>query len=260
MAVAVDRYLAPILLFVFVYVATLILCEWFRFPFRQWTGLIAVTVATVATVLLIERGRWQLGLFVPPRLAVKEFAIGSLWGAALIGTCAVLVVLTTAVRHGPGRGFPWGELALVFVPAVLHEELLFRGYPFQKLLPAGRTFAVVFVALIFAGLHANNSSVTPLGLANIFLGGILLGLAYVRYGRLWFPIGLHLAWNLMTGPILGHEVSGYQGYKTLLMETGEGPWWLSGGEFGIEGSVWMTVVELLAIALLARRIARQTPV
>lgn len=244
----------------FVYVATLILFEWFRFPFRQWAALIAVTAATVATVLIIERGRWPLGLFVSRRLAAKEFAIGSLWGAVLIGVCGVLVLLTTAVRHGPGRGFPWGELALVLVPAVVHEELLFRGYPFQKLLGAGRAFAVVFVALVFAGLHANNSSVTPLGLANIFLGGILLGLAYLRYGRLWFPIGLHLAWNLMTGPILGHEVSGYQGYETLLIETGEGPWWLSGGEFGIEGSVWMTVVELLAIALLFHRISsrRQT--
>ncbi len=242
----------------FVYVATLILFEWFRFPFRQWTALIAVTAATAATVFLIERGRWSLGLFVPPRLAAKEFAIGSLWGTVLIGVCGVLVLLTTAVRHGPGRGFPWGELALVLGPAVVHEELLFRGYPFQKLLGAGRTFAVVFVALVFAGLHANNSSVTPLGLVNVFLGGVLLGLAYLRYGRLWFPIGLHLAWNLMTGPVLGHEVSGYQGYETLLIETGEGPWWLSGGEFGIEGSIWMTAVEIAAILLLWRAVRRNT--
>ena len=256
---AVDRYLAPLALFVLVYVATLILFEWLSFPFRQWTALIAVAAATTAAVLLLERGRFRLGLFVPPGLAIKEFAIGSLWGAALIGACAVIVVLTTEVRHGPGRGFPWGELILVFLPAVLHEELLFRGYPFQKLLPAGRAFAVVFVALVFAGLHANNSSVTPLGLANIFLGGVLLGLAYLRYGRLWFPIGLHLAWNLMTGPILGHEVSGYQGQETLLIETGQGPWWLSGGEFGIEGSVWMTVVELLAIGLLMHRISSARP-
>lgn len=255
LAAAADRYLAPVILFVLFYVATSILLTWVRFPFVQWTALIAAGVATVTTIALIDRGRWSVGLVVPPRLALREFAIGSLWGVALIGTCALIVVLTTPVRHGPGRGFPWGELLLVFIPAVLHEELLFRGYPFQKLLAAGRPFTVLFTALVFAGLHANNSSVTPLGLANIFLGGVLLGLAYLRYGRLWFPIGLHLAWNLMTGPVLGHEVSGYQGHETVLIETGEGPWYLSGGEFGIEGSIWMTAVECAAIAILFHRIS-----
>lgn len=249
----VDRVIAPILLFVSVYVATLLVAQWVRFPFIQWTGLIAVTLATLGTIGAVERGRWDLGLFVPPSLAARDLVLGSVFGTALIGACALLVVLTTEVRHGRGAGFPWRELALVFVPAVLHEELLFRGYPFQKLAASHRTFALLFAALVFAALHANNSAVTPLGLANIFLGGVLLGLAYFRYGRLWFPIGLHLAWNLMTGPLLGHEVSGYRTEETLLTESGQGPWWLSGGEFGIEGSLWMTTVELIAIGMLARR-------
>jgi membrane protease YdiL (CAAX protease family) len=252
MAIAADRFLAPLLLFVSFYVATWIVLQWIRFPFVQWSGLIAVTVATTLAVAFLERGRWNLGLFVPPRLAAREFAFGCAYGAALIGLCALLVVVTTEVRHGRGSGFPWGELALVFAPAVLHEELLFRGYAFQKLVRGNRAFAVFFVALVFAGLHANNSAVTSLALLNIFLGGVLLGLAYLRYERLWFPIGLHLAWNLMTGPVLGHEVSGYEDFRSLLVESGHGPWWLSGGEFGIEGSVLMTAVELLAIANMIR--------
>ena len=249
-----ERFIAPVLVFVLFYVATLILVQLVHFPFVQWTGLISVTVATTLTVAFLERGHWDLGLFVPPRLAAREFLFGCAFGAALIGACALLVILTTEVRHGRGSGFPWGELVVVFIPAVVHEELLFRGYPFQKLARANRVFAVVFVGLIFAGLHAGNSSVTPLGLANVFLGGVLLGLAYLRYGRLWFPIGLHLAWNLMTGPILGHEVSGYRTVHSLLIESGHGPWWLSGGEFGIEGSIWMTAVELGAIVLVSNMI------
>lgn len=252
MAIAADRTIAPLVVFVSIYVATLIVLTWVRFPFAQWSGLIAVTVATVLTIAFLERGHWDLGLFVPPALASRELALGAAFGAALIGLCAALVILTTEVRHARGTGFPWAELALVFVPAVLHEELLFRGYPFQKLARANRPFAVIFVALVFAGLHAGNSSVTPLAIANIFLGGVLLGLAYLRYGRLWFPIGLHLAWNLMTGPVLGHEVSGYHSFRSLLVESGHGPGWLSGGEFGIEGSVWMTAVELFAIANIIR--------
>lgn len=254
---AADRLIAPLILFVSVYVATLFVLTWLAFPLRQWSGLIAVTVATAMTVALAERGRWPLGLFVPPHLALRDFATGAGWGVVLIGSCALLVVLFTDVSHASGRGFPWLELAAVYVPAVLHEELLFRGYPFQKLVRANRTFALVIIALIFAALHARNASVTPLGLTNIFLGGLLLGLAYLRYERLWFPIGLHLAWNLMTGPILGHEVSGYEGGSTVFVERGSGPEWLTGGDFGIEGSALMTVVEIVAIAWLARISSRR---
>ena len=247
-----DRFVAPLLLFVCFYVATLFTLIWLRFPLRYWIGLASVAVATTLTLAIWERGHWPLGLFVAPVTAARDFAIGVAWGVVLIGSCAALIVLSTDVRHEPGRGFPWLELFTIFAPAALHEELLFRGYPFQKLLQANRTFAYVFIALIFAALHAGNTAVTFLGLTNVFLGGILLGLAYERYRRLWFPIGLHLSWNLMSGPILGHEVSGYTGEATVFVERGSGAWWMTGGNFGIEGSAWMTVVEIVAIVWLMR--------
>lgn len=234
------------------YVATLILLTWLGFPFATG-GLIAVSVATTGAVLIWDRGRWPLGLFVSPRLAVPEFLSGSVFGAVLIASCALLVVLTTEVRHERGPGFPWLEVAVLYLPAVVHEELLFRGYAFQKLHAWNRLVALLSIALLFAALHMSNMAVSWLGLTNIFLGGLLLGLAYERYGRLWFPIGLHLAWNLTSGPILGHEVSGYDSMATVFVERGGGPGWLTGGEFGIEGSVWMTAVEIAGIAVLAIR-------
>ena len=239
----------------FVYGATLILLIWVRFPFVQWMGLAAVSVATMANVAIWERGQWSIGLSVPPRLAVPELMRGMGWGFLLIVSCLALIMAFTDIRPAPGDGFPWRAIALIFIPAVLHEELLFRGYPFQKLLQWNRLFALFFVAFLFAALHVNNESVTMLGLFNVFLGGIVLALAYERYGRLWFPIGFHLAWNLTTGPVFGHEVSGYEALHSLLLETGSGPDLLTGGEFGVEGSVLMTFVELAAIALLWRRIS-----
>ncbi len=239
------------------YVATLILLEWTRFPWQQWIGLIAVSVATYGTIAIWEHGHWPLGLFVSPRRALPEFLAGSLWGLLLIGTSAILVVLSSDVREAQGNGFPWRELLTMFVPAAVHEELLFRGYAFQKLYRWKRGFAILFVAFIFAALHSANDSVTVLGLVNVFLGGVLLGLAYARYERLWFPIGLHLGWNLMTGPILGHEVSGYHSMRTIWRETGGGLPWITGGDFGLEGSACVTVVALLAIAWMGRGNAKR---
>lgn len=249
--------MAPLALFVCFYVATLIVLSLLRFPFVQWLGLVSVCAATALTVAIWDRGQWALGLFVPPRLAIPEFLGGSAFGAVLIAMCAALVVLSTNVFHTRGSGFPWQEVLAIYIPAAVHEELLFRGYAFQKLLRFHRGLALVFVALVFAALHMGNASVSWLGIANIFLGGILLGLAYERYGRLWFPIGLHLAWNVTSGPILGHEVSGYDSMATVFVERGSGPSWLTGGDFGIEGSFWMTLTELAAIAFLAIRTRRQ---
>lgn len=244
--------IAPLVLFVSFYVATFIVAGLLHAPWIQWSALASVIVATAITIAIIERGRWELGLLVAPRLALRELALGGAFGIALIGSCALLIVLSSDVRHAPGRGFPWFELVSVFIPAAVHEELLFRGYAFQKLLQWNRAFALAFGALVFASLHAGNPAVTGLALANIFLGGILLGLAYVRYRRLWFPIGLHLAWNVMSGPVLGHEVSGYASMASVLVEIDRGAVWLTGGAFGIEGSVWMTVTEVAAIAVLVR--------
>jgi membrane protease YdiL (CAAX protease family) len=252
-----DRVVAPLILFGAFYVATLIVLTWGGFPFVQWAGLIAVAVATGVTVLIWDRGQWPLGLLVRPGLAIPEFLLGGVWGALLVGAGALLVVLSTDVRHEPGAGFPLLEVALVYLPAAIHEELLFRGYMFQKLHRWNRLVALLLVALLFAALHFNNAAVSWIGLANIFLGGVLLGLAYERYGRLWFPIGLHLAWNVVSGPILGHEVSGYESMATLFVERGNGSLLLTGGDFGIEGSIWMTVTELVGIVLLWGREKRK---
>jgi membrane protease YdiL (CAAX protease family) len=87
-------------------------------------------------------------------------------------------------------------------------------------------------------------------LTNLFLAGVLLCVAYERYGRLWFPIGIHFGWNILSGPILDYDVSGYVSAASVWRMAGSGPPWLTGGAFGIEGSVWIGVMEVAAIGCL----------
>lgn len=161
-------------------------------------------------------------------------------------------MLFAHARHARNDGFPWLELASVYLPAVFHEELAFRGYLFQKLRSVNRIGGFAFSAFVFAGLHLANHAITPLALLNISLAGILLALAYERYQRLWFPLGIHLAWNLLSGPILGYPVSGYVSRTTLFATTLRGSDSITGGAFGIEGSVFIAIVEVVAIAVLSR--------
>lgn len=213
-------------------------------------ALIAVSTATLVTIRILEPNGWPIGLVAPPASAARELLFGVAFAALLIGTCDLLLMLAAHVHHTRRDGLPWLELATVFVPAAFHEELAFRGYLFQKLRSVNRGVAFAFSSFLFAMLHLGNRNITPVALANIALAGVMLALAYERYERLWFPIGIHLSWNVLSGPILGYSVSGYDSQTTVLATTARGANWITGGAFGIEGSVFIAAVEIAAIAWL----------
>ena len=84
------------------------------------------------------------------------------------------------------------NLALVSALAPLAEEFLFRKLLLERLLPFGEKGAVMVSALAFGLFHGN--------LYQFFYAfgvGVILGLAYVRSGRFWFPVLLHMGFNFM---------------------------------------------------------------
>lgn len=244
-------------LFVAVYLATFIgtgyLARLTGSRFFYWPALAAAAAATWVTVAVVEQGRWSIGFFVPARFAAFDGLHGMLFAAFLVGIADVVVLATTSMRHKAGSGFPWDALWTIYIPAAIHEEVLFRGYLFQRLRVENRGIAIFASALIFALLHANNYGITWIAMLNLVIAGVFLCLAWERFGRLWFPIGIHLGWNLASGPVLGYGVSGFAPQASLLHISGAGPAWLTGGPFGIEGSVTATLVEVIGIALVFRR-------
>ena len=94
-------------------------------------------------------------------------------------------------------------------------------------------------------------------MANLFFAGILLALAYARYERLWFRSGSISAGTCSPGPILGYNVSGYESSESVLRTVGRGSPWLTGGYFGIEGSVWIVIGELQGLYCCYRKPVNQ---
>ena len=210
----------------------------------------AAAVATVVTIAVMERGRWSIGVLVPPQLAARDLFFGLLFAGILIGFADLIVLASTSLRHARGSGFPWSELWIVFAPAAIHEEVVFRGYLFQRIRVWNRGAAIGASSIVFAGLHGSYRGIVALAVINLLLAGVLLCLAYERYTRLWFPIGIHLGWNVLSGPVLGYAVSGFESPGSVLRLAGSAPGWVSGGEFGIEGSVIATLVEAIGITVL----------
>jgi len=100
----------------------------------------------------------------------------------------------------------------------------------------GAWVATLVTTALFLALHAAPISQGTQGLiaaANILLASLLMSLAYVRTGSLWLPIGIHLGWNGLQGPVLGINVTGNDlafGHWTAFSFPGDAL--LTGGEMG----------------------------
>jgi len=74
--------------------------------------------------------------------------------------------------------------------------------------------------------------------------------------RLWFCIGIHVAWNFTEGGIFSAAVSAGD-TKGLLQAKLTGADWLTGGSFGVEGSIVALAICTGAGILLVAKAARQ---
>lgn len=213
------------------------------------------------------------------RLVPAEMGRGFLAGAAFIGLAVAALALSGAVswRLEPGgvRLLPlvasFAQVTLLLAAAAWAEELLFRGYPLQAAAERlGGPAAVALTSVLFAAAHGANpglaSALTDgftaaafLPLINLVLAGVVLGLAYWRTFSLWFATGVHLGWNWLMGFAADLPVSGLEGGTPgyALFDTPGwdavvrgGRFW-SGGDFGPEGGLAVTLASAVAIGWLA---------
>lgn len=140
-----------------------------------------------------------------------------------------------------------GSSVLLFV-AALAEEAIFRGYPLQTLARARLAWLGVALTMVFfASAHLDNPNAVPLvTFVNTALAGLCFGVAYLRTRSLWLPFGLHWVWNWALGWFFGLPISGINLVShPLLKAFDNGPVWLTGGSYGIEGGLSSTISFVL---------------
>ncbi|GAB3905949.1 hypothetical protein GCM10029964_101970 [Kibdelosporangium lantanae] len=139
------------------------------------------------------------------------------------------------------------------------EETLFRGVLFRMLEErTGTVIALVVSSLVFGLVHIINVNATLWGAISIGLtGGLLTSSLYVVTRSLWFPLGLHFAWDFTHSGVFGVVMSGSaEAPRGLLNTTLEGPVVLTGGAFGPEASLLVLLVAAVPTVLLLRRAAK----
>ena len=132
------------------------------------------------------------------------------------------------------------------------EEVATRGWLLTRI--AARTnlpLAIAISSSLFGILHLGNSGVTFLSVLNIVLDGVLAGLLLIYTDSIWLVVAQHGTWNYVQGNFLGFQVSGTGADSSIFSFTmGLGPDWLTGGEFGAEGSIITTLVLLLSVVIV----------
>ncbi|MGB5355828.1 MAG: CPBP family intramembrane glutamic endopeptidase [Eudoraea sp.] len=182
----------------------------------------------------------------------REVVLGILMGLASMGIGSLVLaffnqLIFVKILLLPSEVF---LTIILYLLVAIMEEVLFRGYILRKLMRAiDIHWALIISSMIFALMHAMNPHATWIGLANIFLSGILLGLGFIYTKNLWFPIALHFSWNLFQS-FFGFNVSGEDTYTIIEWNRLENNIF-NGGDFGFEGSVLCLVIQVFLILMVA---------
>jgi len=181
------------------------------------------------------------------------------WGVVVLCSAAIALGGGIAVRFSfslQALGWFLADAAF-FALLALGEEIAFRGYPFQRFTRAvGSAGAVIAFAALYAFLQALEPGASRASAAVAVVFSILLSTAYLRTSALWLSWGLNFGWKAARALIFGLTISGVSSHSPVVEGNPMGPFWLTGGGFGLDGS-WLAFFVLLAAIPVVYRLTRE---
>jgi uncharacterized protein len=186
-----------------------------------------------------------------------EIGIGAAigWGAVVVCVLPMLLIGGIAVVITAQRT-AWGWLvadAAYFALLTLGEEVAFRGYGFQRFaMVVGSSGAAFGFALFYAIMRTLQPGSTNASIAISVVFSFLLTTAYLRTKALWVSWGINFAWKASQALIFGLTVTGISSHSPIIEGNPMGPFWLTGGGYGLDASWWACLVLLVAFAALYR--------
>lgn len=220
-------------------------------------ALMAAIVLGVTWAFLWSENRSLAVLGLDPSWRrVRELGAGWAGGAVLILVMAMLVRLMLPfpwVRNPTFDASVAGLSVLWLLSGNAVEELVFRGYSFERLIAViGHWPAQIVTALLFAVFHVLQGWPWLTALVGTTTGSLLFAFVFIRWRSVPAAIGVHAASNWARDLLLVDPPTA----KTLYAPLAPRPW--TSGEQLLAMAIFEGVI-LLACVLLWRSIRRRPP-
>lgn len=223
-----------------------------------WISLYATIPITIVFILYLkfgERRSFASMGFVRGGV-VRRYLKGLGWGLALGLLALGIACAVGGLRFGGiAEQIPWAMLLLYFVGFLfqgMSEEVICRSWMMVSAAnKAPLWLGIALNSVVFAVLHMLNAGINVFSLLNLILFGLFASFYFLRTDNVWGIGALHAAWNFTIGCLLGIEVSGNAIKESVLHFTAtDAPSMISGGRFGIEGSIATTLAYLIGMLVL----------
>lgn len=218
--------------------------------FSLFVTAFGILTALVYVRFIENRPLYTLG--ITRKKLFSQYGMGCLLGILMIGIPVLILILFDG-NISMNSEVSYELLILYFFGFIIQgasEEILIRGYFFTSLKKSTNMFwAVTLSSLAFALLHILNPNMGILPFINLFLFGVFACFFFLRTKNIWAISALHSAWNFFQGNIFGIEVSGQVFKSSLLSVDYSAPGILSGGTFGLEGGLMVTILLVVATVI-----------
>ena len=185
--------------------------------------------------------------------ALTHYLRGLLTGAVLMSAITLLSVICRGNNIALCSNINFGLIGLYFLGFLVQgmsEEVIFRGFLMNTI--AGRFHAFIAIgisAVAFSLAHVMNPGFGVLVFINLAMFGVFASLYMIAFDDIWGACAIHSVWNFTQGSFYGISVSGSGNQESVFRTTAaSSSKLLTGGDFGIEGSIFTTVVLAAGIA------------
>ena len=187
--------------------------------------------------------------------AGRHYLVGLGIGAVMMSAITALTLISGANTISRCSGVDYGIIVLFlmgFLVQGMSEEFIFRGYFMTSLGGSHSPYIAILVSSLFFGLaHSANQGISPLAMFNLVLYGVFAAVYIIHFDNIWGACGIHSIWNFTQGNVYGISVSGNNSTESIFQTTSNSSNdILTGGKFGIEGSIFTTLVLMTGIAIV----------
>lgn len=235
-------------------------------------GVFAIVFALLFVLKVEKRSLSSLG--IKKKNALRDYFIGFIIGTGLMSLVVATLYLGNLIwgyefisyQGSIKSGIPFAITLMVgFLITGATFEIVFRGFAFISISATYNILlGIVVNALMYAVVRYNyfnleimgtsgyETQVSTIGTINVFLIGIFLSIYVLKSKNLFGAMAISASWLIMQVSFLGLNVGGMEqrNYSFFYFNL-KGKDYLTGGNYGLEGSIIVTGILVVAIGFIS---------